>query len=195
MRGIVIGGFVLMVVLQWYAPLSMIYDSEKNIEEGTEYRFKTAPLDPSDPFRGKYITLAYEEETYYPLDTNEARFEYGQKVYALLTRDTLGYAKIFQLVDDEPIDGVDYIPADFTYMYRDYNNKPIINLQFPFKRYYLEESKASEAEQLYWRTLADGSKVCYAKVSIHRGEATLTNVMVNDSSLVDIVRRMNASED
>ena len=196
-------GFVLMVAAQWYAPLSMIYDSQETIEEGTEYKFKTAPVDPTDPFRGKYITLGFEEEIYYPKDTNEARFDYGQKVYAVLGTDSLGFAKIMRLTDNEPVDLIndgyefrsDYILVEFTYKYTDADNNPVVNLQFPFKRYYLEESKASEAEQLSWNNRSDTSKVCYATVSIHNGSATLTNVMVNDSSIVDIVRRMNAVQE
>lgn len=195
MRYLVVIGFVLMAVAQWYAPLSMIYDSERVVEEGAEYKFRTAPVDPSDPFRGKYITLAFDEETYHPGDTSEAQIPPGEEIFALLTRDTLGYARVFQLSQVRPPQGVDYITTKIYYVYRDVDNKPIINLDFPFTRYYLEESKASEAERLYWQTGRDTSRVCYAKVSVHNGNTTLTDVMIGDKSIVDVVREMNASED
>lgn len=195
MRYLVITGFVLMVAAQWYAPLSMIWDSQKNVDEGVEYKFKTAPVDPSDPFRGKYITLSFDAETYHPTDTSEVRLPEQTEVYATLIRDSLGYATIMQLSADRPPTGLDYITTEIYYVYRDENNKPIISLNFPFTRYYLEESKASEAEKLYWTSNRDTTQVCYAKVSVHEGNSTLTDVMIGDKRIVDIVRELNATED
>lgn len=202
MRNLVIAGFVLMVVAQWYAPLSMVYDSEKTIDEGTVYNFKTMPVDPTDPFRGKYITLNFEGETYYPADTNELHFEPGQKVYATITADVTGYARITGLTAAPPEEDVDYIAMTFQYSRNsrllpaiDAPEDAVIYLDFPFKRYYLEESKASEAEKVYWNSnRANDNVLCYAKVSVHKGNATLTDVMVNDRSITDVVREMNASE-
>lgn len=191
MRYLVIAGFVVMVAAQWYAPLSLVWDSEKVVDQGVEYRFKTAPVDPSDPFRGKYITLNFDAETYYPTDTTEAHLPENVDIYAILTRDSLGFAKILQLSEDRPIPGLDYFTTSIYYVYRDVDNNPVVNLRFPFTRFYLEESKASEAEKLYWSTNRDTTEVCYAKVSVHEGNTTLTDVMIGDRRIVDIVRELN----
>ena len=53
--------FAVMCLAQWIVPGKMVYDSENTIAEGTLYKFKTAPIDPSDPMRGKYITLKFQE--------------------------------------------------------------------------------------------------------------------------------------
>lgn len=195
MRYAIIAGFILMVGAQWYAPLSMVFDSQSTVDDGVEYKFKTAPVDPSDPFRGKYITLAFDAETYHPADTAEAHFPEQVDVFALLSTDSLGYAKIVHLSQEPPTEGLDYITTEIYYVYRDADNKPIVSLNFPFKRYYLEESKASEAEKLYWATGRDTTAVCYAKVSVYEGKSTLTDVMIGDKSIVDIIREMNASQD
>jgi uncharacterized membrane-anchored protein len=201
MRYLIITGFVLMVGAQWYAPLSMVFDSQSTVDEGVEYRFKTAPVDPSDPFRGKYITLNFDAETYYPADTNETHFEPNQKVYALLRPDSAGYAEIVHLTAEPPTAGLDYIEVTFEYTSRPMTfpigpaEDPSIVLTFPFRRFYLEESKASEAEQLNWSTGRDTTAVCYAKVSVHEGKSSLTDVMIGDKSIVDVIREMNASKD
>ena len=58
---ITIPAFILMVLAQLYVPASMIFQKERVITQGTAYKFRTAPIDPNDPFRGKYITLSFNE--------------------------------------------------------------------------------------------------------------------------------------
>lgn len=182
MKNIFVVGFVLMVLAQWYAPLSMIYDSQKTIIHGTEYKFKTAPVDPTDPFRGKYITLAYDAERFRQKDTIPSQ---PGPAYGLLDVDSAGFARIVSLQYNVPE------RADFIQVQVDYSYDSVTFLSFPFKRFYLEESKASEAEQVYWRSRGDSSTVCYAKVMVLHGDAKLTDVIINDSSIVDVVRRIN----
>ncbi len=188
MKYIFIAGFVLMVAAQWYAPLSMIMSAETTIDDGTEYRFKTRPIDPTDPFRGKYITLDYDAETYNSNTGGELGFEQGTEVFAIIEEDPEGFARVNKLTTEMP--QVDYfIKVQFNYSY-----DSTASLSFPFKRFYLEESKASEAEQLYWNSRFDSAMVCYAKVRVLRGDAKLVDVMVNDTSIVDVVRRINAGK-
>lgn len=181
-----------MVSAQWIVPLSMIKDANRTIDEGAEYHFKTAPIDPSDPFRGKYITLDYEVTGYYPADTNEARFIDGSTVYALLRRDSAGYAAIRKLVTEPPADDDDYMAV--TYQYGTRGEAPFVSLYLPFTTFYLEESKASEAEQLYWQNRGDSAVACYGKVMVYKGDAKLVDVIINDSSIVDVVARINKNK-
>jgi uncharacterized membrane-anchored protein len=189
MKYIFIGAFVVMICAQWAVPLSMIKDANETIDEGVEYKFKTAPIDPSDPFRGKYITLSYDQERYYPADTIETRFPQSSMVYALLGQDSAGYAKITKLVDEPPLTDVDYVAVTFNYGYASIDS--YVDLSFPFSTFYVEESKASQAEQLYWRNRGDSAVDCYAKVRVRNGDAKLVDVIFNDSSIVDVVRRLN----
>lgn len=189
MKYVIIGAFVIMVSAQWIVPLSMIKDANRTIDEGTEFRFKTAPVDPSDPFRGKYITLNFDLNNYYPADTNETHFTESSTVYALLGRDSAGFAKIDKLVPDPPTSDDDYVAV--TYMYGYGGVSPLVSLYFPFTTFYVEESKASDAEQLYWQSRGSDSLVCYAKVKVFKGDAKLVDVMLNDSSIVDVVKRLN----
>jgi uncharacterized membrane-anchored protein len=189
MRNIFIIGFVLMAAAQWYAPLSMIFESENTIEGGTEYKFKTRPVDPTDPFRGKYITLDYEAETYEPKDTMELYVADRPEIYGVIGTDSAGFARIEKVVIAPPTDR-DWIPLKLSYV----SGRTSAVFEFPFDRFYLEESKASEAEQVYWQSRRD-SVVVYAKVMILDGDAKLVDVIVNDSSIADVVSRINANKE
>jgi uncharacterized membrane-anchored protein len=61
--------FVATALLQAFAPLKMVYDNEMTIRQGTVYKFKTQPIDPSDPFRGKYVSLDFGDNRYAVKDT------------------------------------------------------------------------------------------------------------------------------
>lgn len=52
--------FALLCVAQWAVPLAMVQRAERTLSEGTAYRFRTAPVDPADPFRGRYVTLDFD---------------------------------------------------------------------------------------------------------------------------------------
>jgi uncharacterized membrane-anchored protein len=177
--------FVLMCLAQWFVPAQMIYDQEQVLRDGKTYHFKTAPIDPSDPFRGKYITLNFEEDRVEVVNPKE--WENAEYVYVSII-DSAGFAKISTVSMYEP-EGADYIKARITYVsdYEPYT----LQIQYPFERFYLEESKASEAERLYWDNRTDSTQVIYAVVSIKDGTAALKDVMLNDRSIVAVVKEIN----
>ncbi len=54
---ILIAAFFCVALLQIYTPVSMIIARESTLKEGVLFRFKTAPVDPYDAFRGRYVAL------------------------------------------------------------------------------------------------------------------------------------------
>lgn len=84
--------FVLIALVQLYVPARMIVNREDILSTGKEYKFKTLPIDPYDPFRGKFIALQYEETTIEV--QNEADWLSGETIFIQLTTDKEGYAKI-----------------------------------------------------------------------------------------------------
>ncbi len=187
MRTVFIAGFAVMVIAQWYAPLSLIFKNNETIEKGAEYKFLTQPVDPSDPFRGKYVTLSFRAEHATYLDTLLMP-EPGEELYAILDKDSAGYSYVKDLSRTEPASGTPFMNVRMRYVDTPGNAW----VEFPFERFYVEESKASEAEQLYWQNnRTDTTSVCYAVVRIHQGNATLVDVMIDERPIVDIVREMN----
>lgn len=192
MKKLILPAFALMVLAQWMVPVKMILDSESVLTEGTVYKFRTEPIDPSDPFRGKYVTLRFNAERF-ETDTLY-KYENGEEVYALLTVDSAGYAEISNLYSYLPTDqDFNILKATIGYAYTN-DEKQFIDLNFSFDRFYVEESKASDAEQVYWDAQRDTAQVAYAIVKIRNGQGIVEDVMINDRPILDIVRELNEKE-
>jgi len=174
--------FCLMVAAQLYVPAKMIFDRDSVLVNGKPFKFKAAPIDPSDPFRGKYIVLNFEATIASPKDSS---WVYNSPVYIELTNDSAGYARIFAVHRQEPSNGTnDYILAKALYFN---DNDKTLSIEYPFNRYYMEESKAQGAETLYRNIMGDSTQVTYALVYVKSGEAVLKDVFVNEVSIKDRV--------
>ncbi len=183
-RKLIFPAFILMVLLQLYVPAKMIFDKEDVIKSGVAYKFKTAPLDPYDPFRGKYIRLRFRRE-YIQVDTT-LEWKRGEQVYALLSTDEDGFAKINSLSKTAPPTSSDFLKV--TVKYPNYKSDRV-TINYPFDRFYMEESKAYDAEILSRVTFRDTSKQVYAMASVNEGDAVLTDVFVDDVSIGEVVKQ------
>tara|TARA_R110002049_G_scaffold99113_3_gene241664 strand:+ start:5105 stop:5482 length:378 start_codon:yes stop_codon:yes gene_type:complete len=83
--------FLLVAAIQLFIPAQMILNQETILKTGTAYKFKTQPVDPSDPFKGKYINLNYKIDSF---KTNDSLWERNEPIYVYLITDSLGFAKI-----------------------------------------------------------------------------------------------------
>jgi len=182
--------FILVALVQLYMPAKMIIDSEGVLDSGTEYKFKTAPVDPTDPFRGKYITLRYKDNRVEV--ENESDWISGEAVYVILTKDEDGFGRIKLISKEIPQYKVDYFKAKLSFVGSSGSNK--VRVTYPFNRYYMEESKAEAAEKAYRKSQADTSKVAYALVSVKDGEAVLQDVLIEGVSIKDIVEQERESK-
>ncbi|HEX5111355.1 MAG TPA: GDYXXLXY domain-containing protein [Saprospiraceae bacterium] len=186
MRYLIIILFLMMVAIQWFVPLSVIVGHEKVLADGKVFKFKTQPVDPSDPFRGKYITLRFEE-TSFPVDTS-LNISNGDDIFVLIEEDGDGFAKITDIKTEKPEHTENFINAKAGYVV-DNNN---VEVEYPFERFYLEESKASEAERAYWEANRDSTQTTYALVAVRNGTAALKDVMIDDKSVTEVVEKLNS---
>jgi len=175
--------FILVALVQLFVPAKMILDREDILDKGKEYKFKTEPIDPNDPFRGKYITLRYEDDMIEI--QNEADWIRGEIIYVFLTTDNEGFAKIQSVSKENPTNNQDFLKTKVSYVTGNGANK--LTIDYPFDRYYMEESKAYDAELTYRESQLDTSQIAYALVSINDGEAVLKDVLINGVSIREIV--------
>ena len=181
--------FILLALVQLFVPAKMVLDSQGILDSGIEYKFKTAPVDPTDPFRGKYITLRYEENR---VDVeNESDWIRGESVYVILKKDKDGFAKIKLISKETPQNKADYFKAKISSVGSGASNK--VRIAYPFNRYYMEETKALAAEKAYRKFQRDTSHVAYALVNIKDGEALLKDVLIDGVSIKDIVEKERVS--
>jgi uncharacterized membrane-anchored protein len=177
--------FAIMIIAQLYVPSKMIWDSESTIKNGTAYKFKTQPVDPYDPFRGKYIDLRYEvEQKKYDLDgLNKEELEEVYKAYAEVNTMNDGFAEISNLTSDKQNLSGDYIEVKIRS-----RKDGKVTISLPYDRYYMEESIAKPSEDYVREVRRDSSVQIYGIINIKDGNGVLTEVMINERPIADVVR-------
>jgi uncharacterized membrane-anchored protein len=175
--------FVITVILQLCIPIKMIYDSEITEKEGTEFKFKTVPVDPVDFLRGKYITLNYEIGTYPTADTT---FVSGEQVYVVLKKGKDDFAEIASVHHDKPESEKEYVLAEVNY-----NHAGRLSLGFAFDRFYMAENKAADAEAAYAEYSEKNLKPAYALVAVKEGNAVVKDVIIDGLPIKDYVGKNN----
>lgn len=178
----IIATFIMLSLAQLYLPIKMIVDQEAVVSKGKTFRFKVAPLDPNDPFRGKYITLRYEANSVKVKNVNE--WMRNARVYVVLKTDPQGYAVISSLLAQRPENQVDYVEARIGMFNGE--DKSTVHIEYPFGRFYMEETKAVEAEKLFLETLRSPKSNAYAQVYVREGNALIGDVVINGKSVKEI---------
>lgn len=183
-KTLLIAVFILVAFAQLFVPAKMILDREEVLNSGKEYKFKTSPIDPTDPFRGKYIILNFDEDNY---EEKQSRiWNRGETIYVLFRSDQAGFAKIESVSKKAPSLNEDFLKTKVSHI--SYTDSTKITINFPFNRFYMEESKAYEAEKIHITSGRDTSHKTYASVYIKNGDAVLKDVLIDDVSIVEIVR-------
>ncbi|MCB0666511.1 MAG: GDYXXLXY domain-containing protein [Saprospiraceae bacterium] len=182
-KKIAIPAFIFLCLAQLYVSGGMILRNEAVIRTGEVINLRTAPIDPSDPLRGKYITLNFSD--IYLTVPDASLWQYNDVAYLTFRIDTAGFHIPSQLSSTIP-------PASGTYLA--VKIQSIINTQdeqavyfdYPFDRFYLEESKAPQAEEKYREALTDPSVVTYARIYVQEGKGVVDNVYIGERSIIDV---------
>ena len=182
-KKILLSVFILVALVQLSVPAKMIFDREDILNNGKEYKFKTKPIDPSNSFTGKYITLSFYEDMIEV--ENRADWTDGEIIYVSLTTDREGFAKIKSVSKENLVNEQDFLKTKVGYIAD--NDPKELTIDYPFDRFYMEESKAYDAESIYRESQHDTSQIAYALVSIKDGEAVLKDVLINGVSIREIV--------
>ncbi len=125
--------------------------------------------DPSDPFRGRYVSLRFSAEEF-PQPENLAVTE-SDCVYVRLRNDADGFARI-ESGSKEPLTGDDSSARTqhLTTMAQ--------HVTLPFDRYWLDETIAPEADRAYAANSRQGVKNVYVTVRVLGGDAALEQLFI-----------------
>lgn len=185
-KKLIISLFIVVALVQLYIPAKMIFDSENVLKTGMPYKFKVAPVDPNDPFRGKFIALRYKENFIEVANKND--WIENETVYALLKTDSKGFVKIEAISKEIPKNSTDYIEA----IIDDISVDNQVYLEYSFNRFYMEETKANDAEVFYNESLQNNTVVeTYALVYVKNGKAVLDDILIDGVSIKHIVEQRN----
>jgi uncharacterized membrane-anchored protein len=173
----------IVFLAQLFVPAKMAYNQEDILKTGKLFKFRTEPIDPSDPFRGKYVSLDFANSDY--TVKNADKWNKLDFFYAILGTRPDGFAKVVAFSVDKPQEG-DYVKVGRQWAF----GKNVVHISFPFDRFYMNEHKAPMAEKLYLKaTVISHStdlKPAYAKVYIKNGGTVLDDVIVDGKSLREI---------
>jgi uncharacterized membrane-anchored protein len=135
--------FGLMAAVQLGALAWMIRDHEQVLEQGTVYKFRTAPIDPRDPFRGEYVVLNFEaEQGRWPLEAGTGN-PGTVNAFGVLGVDTAGYAIITDLRTGT-VPAEEHLPVTFM----TWGSDTVDRIALPFDRYYMQEGDGAATEEL-----------------------------------------------
>ncbi len=176
-----IAGLGLMILAQLAVPSKMIWDQVSVTTEGEAFNFRTEPVDPTDPFRGKYIVLSFQDNTV--LTDSTEYWTYDETAYAEIGTDDEGFAIVTALHKQAPSGTENYIQVSIMSHY----GNGEVEIRFPFNRFYMEESKAYDAEMIYRESQWDEEQETYAIVYIKNGKAVLDDVVIDGVPIKEVV--------
>ncbi|WNJ17633.1 GDYXXLXY domain-containing protein [Pontibacter sp. G13] len=179
---IIIAIFGLVALAQLFVPAQMIWNREQVLVQGVSYKFKTEPIDPVDPFRGRYVWLNFSEDRFQPTAEEFEAYEYGEAYYLSFEVDAQGFAKIVSADSIPPADTEAFLKTEITYK-RNWDSTYTLQFDYPFDQFYMEESIAPIAEEAFRAANRDSIRNTYAIVRIHQGTAIVDEVMVDDIPL------------
>jgi hypothetical protein len=178
---IILPAFLLMVAAQLYVPLQLVLSSENILEEGTDYKFRTASVYPLTPVQGSYILLTYYDNII-KVDTAD-RWASNEEIYVVLKTDHAGFASIDFVSRELPDPGFDFVKAYVDYVIDD-STSTSLSIRYPFNRFYLEAPSKNDEKQLYPIYASDSTAVTYALVTVKDGEAIVKDVIANEVSII-----------
>jgi uncharacterized membrane-anchored protein len=179
----------LVIIAQLAALASMIQSKERILRSGEAFRFKTRPIDPADPFQGRYVSLGFEAD-HIPIEHVQADgLRVHETIYATLESDAEGYARFSGWSRERPTTGA-FLKTRYLGNHTRWDQggqrsiSKGLNIEIPFNRFYMDEAKAPRAEQA--ARDATRSTNCWAAVRILGGKAVVEDVFVKGLSLRDL---------
>jgi uncharacterized membrane-anchored protein len=169
MKQLIVASSVPVLIL-----LGMCFTPVYTLATGEEIILQTIPVDPSDLFRGDYVTLRYEaEEIPKPLVDEsvlkEMETRWGQlKVYVhLVVKDGIHTPSNVTL--NKPAKGV-YLTGKLDYIGTNMNGVEVAFIQYNLDKYYVEDNTGTEWE------LSSTQGQILAKIKVNNGYAILTDI-------------------
>ncbi len=181
-----------VIAAQLTVPVSMIRSRELVLKNGECFRFKTRPIDPADPFQGRYVRLGFESDHILCEKQESENLDHKQKIYATVETDSEGFAYFSGWSLSPPETGT-YLETRYRNIYSARNPETEkwetkgIRIEIPFDRFYMDETKAPRAE----RIARDATRTtnCWAEVRILEGKAVIEDVFAEGQSLRELAAK------
>ncbi len=179
--GLLFGCFALMAVAQLAVPAWMIVSHEEILRTGEVFKFRTAPVNPYDAFRGRYVWLRIDHDSL-PVPSG-VQWTRGQEVFATIETDTDGFSRLGELRATRP-DAGPYLTVRINQIYGQ-----TAYLHVPLDHFYMEESLALAAETAYREHTRPNNPTTYITVRIRDGNSVIENLWVDGVPIREFLAR------
>jgi uncharacterized membrane-anchored protein len=178
MKNLRLISFMVVGLAQLAVPAYAVWMRTQTLKNGRVWKFHTAPVDPEDAVRGRYVMLGFK--------ANEVprgeQLEPTDNAYAILKEGTDGFAEVERL-STTPVTGDNVIkvkPGGW------WNSAQ--HVQFPFDRYWVNEKLAPEAERAYMANSRQQKQNAYVTVRVRNGDAALEELYIDGQPLKEYLR-------
>ena len=176
--------FGVLCLIQVGVIVFQIVSYERILKEGEVFYFKVLPLDPYDPFRGRYVTLRFEN-TYAPIAQGQRSTKYESLGYAILEhQEKFDSVKEITFVKPQMGSFLEVNVKDDYYITTKKNVSSMVYFSLPFDRFYMREDIAPKAEKVL--RLRSGVSV-KAKLRVLEGKGVIEDLMVDQTPLSQYV--------
>lgn len=184
-RRLIFGMFVALAITQIAVPVGQIRKYEDILRTGAVYKFRTAPVDPYDAFRGRYVALNFAD--------TEATLRQGEKIkyrapaFVALRKDEAGFVQFGEISGTPPVQN-DYLRVE--YLYPGKAGGTVARFRLPFDRFYMEETKAPRAEAAYAMHVTGRGRTVddvYVRVRVKGGRGVIEDLYVKNKPIGDFL--------
>ena len=166
--------FCVVALAQVGVPAAMVWQRGQTLQQGRVWKFRTAPVDPVDGIRGRYIALRFTAEEF----DAPVKFESGYRsVYAVLKQDTDGFAEVDHLTT-EAVATDDVVPVESAWW-----SSGKQHVSFPFDKFWVAEANAAAAERAYVENNRRDKQNAYVTVRVRHGDAALDQLFIDNEPL------------
>lgn len=194
-KNILLALFLLSVAAGVYYPISKIISFEFPLTPPTVCRFRATFYDPYDPFRGRYVALQAEGQEF----TVDEKLDLRKgTLYAVLEVGEDGMAKVAGLAKTRPPGKIVIKTDDFWFRVRTNDDGKEVyryNVSFPFKRFYMNEKLAPEAERIVMEAMRGSGGKCLIVAKVFAGgEYAISDLEIDGVPIYELLERKRLEE-
>lgn len=170
--------FAVVALLQIGVPARMIISRSRTLAHGAVWKFRTAPVDPVDAMRGRYISLRFAAEDF----VQKTSEPFPHNVWAILKNDADGFAIIDHLSATK-VAGDNIMKIETAGWYEEKQR-----VRFPFDRLWVTERNGPAADRAYAEHSRLHAADAFATVRVRDGDAAIEELYIGGQPLTDFLR-------
>lgn len=170
--------FALVALAQLSVPAWAVWMRTQTLSKGKLWKFRIAPIDPSDAVRGRYVTLSFAAEE---VPRSEPVL-LETPTFAYLKEDSRGFAEVDHLSATAALGDnvIKVLPEGW------WNN--VQRVKFPFERIWLAEGVAPAVDRAYGQSRREQNQNFYVTVRVYHGDAAVDQLFIDDQPIAEYLR-------